>query len=57
VAAVLTLGFVANQEWLSPQRGMVRDLLAIVQAFSGRLSGLRRYETQLRAADLAGEPP
>ncbi len=40
---------VANQESLSPQRELVEDLLAIVRVFSCRLSGLGRYEKQLRA--------
>jgi putative resolvase len=47
---------VADQESLSPQQEMVQDLLAIVHTFSCRLSGLRRYEQQLKAADLGGEP-
>jgi predicted site-specific integrase-resolvase len=47
---------VANQESLSPQPEMVQDLLAVVHAFSCRLSGLRGYEKQLKAAGLGGEP-
>ncbi|MET8352278.1 MULTISPECIES: IS607 family transposase [unclassified Micromonospora] len=43
---------VANQESLSPREEMVQDLLAIVRTFSCRLYGLRRYEKQLKAADL-----
>ncbi|WP_346535029.1 IS607 family transposase [Micromonospora sp. DPT] len=47
---------VANQESLSPQQEMVEDLLAIVHTFSDRLYGLRRYEKELKGADLtAGE--
>ena len=38
----------ANQESLSPQRELVEDLLAIVDVFSCRLDGLRRYEKQLK---------
>lgn len=45
---------VANQESLSPQQEMVQDLLAIVHTFSGRLSGLRRYEKSLKSDDLTG---
>ncbi|WP_143728576.1 recombinase family protein [Micromonospora cremea] len=43
---------VANQESLSPREEMMQDLLAIVDTFSGRLHGQRRYEKQLNAADL-----
>ncbi|MBM0230226.1 IS607 family transposase [Micromonospora sicca] len=43
---------VANQEALSPQQEMVEDLLAIVHTFSCRLYGLRRYEKELKGADL-----
>lgn len=46
---------VANVESLSPQREMVEDLLAIVHTFSGRLSGLRRYEKTLKN-ELGGMP-
>jgi putative resolvase len=38
----------ANQESLSPRRELVEDLLAIVDVFSCRLDGLRRYEKQLK---------
>ena len=41
---------VVNQESLSPQAEMVEDLMAIVHAFSGRLSGLRSYRKQIREA-------
>jgi predicted site-specific integrase-resolvase len=40
---------VANHESLSPQQGLVEDLLAIMHVFSCRLYGLRRYEKQLKA--------
>lgn len=38
----------ASQESLSPQQELVEDLLAIVDVFSCRLYGLRRYEKQLK---------
>jgi predicted site-specific integrase-resolvase len=44
---------VANQESLSPQQELVEDLLAVVHTFSCRLDGLRRYEKELKRADLA----
>ena len=44
---------VANQESLSPRQELVEDLLAIVDTFSGRLHGLRRYEKALKD-ELAG---
>ncbi|WP_459568823.1 recombinase family protein, partial [Cupriavidus sp. 8B] len=34
---------VVNQESLSPEQEMVEDLLAIVQTFSCRLYGMRKY--------------
>ncbi|MCW3818527.1 IS607 family transposase [Micromonospora sp. DR5-3] len=46
---------VANQESLSPRQELVEDLLAVVNSFSGRLDGLRRYEKELKRADLAME--
>ncbi|MGW9193056.1 IS607 family transposase [Micromonospora chersina] len=46
---------VANQESLSPQQEMVEDLLAVVHTFSCRLDGLRRYEKELKRADLTME--
>ncbi len=39
---------VINQESLSPQQEMVEDLLAIVQTFSCRLDGLRKYKKTLK---------
>jgi len=38
---------VLNQEHLSPERERVEDLLAIVDSFSVRLSGLRNYRKAL----------
>ncbi|MFU8870422.1 IS607 family transposase [Micromonospora sp. SL4-19] len=43
---------VVNQEALSPQQELVEDLLDIVRTFSCRLYGLRRYEKELKEADL-----
>src|SRR3954471_5334123 len=43
---------VANQESLSPQQELVEDFLAVVRTFSRRLDGLRRYEKELKGADL-----
>jgi len=39
-----------NQESLSPQREMVEDLMTIIHTFSGRLDGLRKYETAIKQA-------
>jgi predicted site-specific integrase-resolvase len=39
---------VANQQALSPDQELVHDLVAVVHTFSGRLSGLRRYEKTLK---------
>jgi putative resolvase len=39
---------VANQQSLSPDQELVHDLVAVVHTFSGRLSGLRRYEKTLK---------
>ena len=39
---------VVNQNSLSPQQEMVEDLFSIVQTFSCRLSGMRKYQKQLR---------
>jgi putative resolvase len=44
---------IANQESLSPQQELVEDLLAIVDTFSCRLYGLRRYEKAIKD-DLTG---
>ena len=41
---------VVNQASLSPPEEMVEDLMAIVQAFSGRLHGLRAYQRTIREA-------
>jgi predicted site-specific integrase-resolvase len=39
---------VVNQESLSPEQEMVEDLLAIVQTFSCRLYGMRKYKKQIK---------
>ena len=39
---------VANQEKLSPQRELVEDVLAVIQSFSDRLYGLRKYKKQIK---------
>jgi putative resolvase len=39
---------VANQRSLSPDQELVHDLVAVVHTFSGRLSGLRRYDKTLK---------
>ncbi len=41
---------VVNQPSLSPQAEWVEDLMAVVDSFSGRLPGLRRYRKQIKAA-------
>jgi len=46
---------VVNQESLSPEQEMVEDLLAIVQTFSGRLSGMRKYKPSIKE-DFAAMP-
>ncbi len=38
---------VLNETNLSPEREMVEDILAILQCFSSRLYGLRKYKTQV----------
>ena len=50
---------VVNQASLSPEQEMVEDLMAIVHTFSGRLSGMRKCEQQLKAeyADMPIRPP
>jgi predicted site-specific integrase-resolvase len=40
---------VMNAESLSPEEEMVKDLLSIVQCFSSRLYGLRRYKKSIGA--------
>ena len=45
---------VVNQPSLSPQAEWVEDLMAVVDTFSGRLPGLRRYRKQLREAAVDG---
>jgi predicted site-specific integrase-resolvase len=40
---------VVNQESLSPQQEMVEDLMAIVHTFSGRLSGMRKYKSEIKS--------
>lgn len=39
---------VVNQESLSPQQELVTDLLAVIQTFSCRLDGLRKYKKQIQ---------
>ncbi|MXZ25034.1 MAG: IS607 family transposase [Caldilineaceae bacterium SB0665_bin_21] len=41
---------VVNQPSLSPQVEWVEDLMTVVDSFSGRLPGLRRYRKQIREA-------
>jgi len=41
---------IMNQESLSPQEEMVKDLMTIVYVFSSRLYGLRRYKNQIKEA-------
>ena len=41
---------VVNQESRSPQEEMVEDLMAVVDAFSRCLHGLRSYRKQIREA-------
>jgi predicted site-specific integrase-resolvase len=36
-----------NQEALSPQEEMTKDLLAIIHCFSSRLYGLRKYKKKI----------
>ena len=49
-AALHGCELVFNQECLSPEQEMVRDLMTIVHCFSSRLDGLRNYRRQLLAA-------
>jgi len=44
---------VVNQESLSPQAEMVKDLMAIIHCFSCRLYGLRHYKKQIKKAILS----
>jgi putative resolvase len=39
---------VLNQDSISPEREMVEEILAILHVFSGRLYGLRKYQTQIK---------
>jgi len=39
---------VVNQESLSPQQEMVEDLMAIIQTFSCRLYGFRKYKKNIK---------
>ncbi len=41
---------IMNQESLSPQEEMVKDLMTIVHVFSSRLYGLRRYKDKIKEA-------
>ena len=45
---------VVHQPSLSPQAELVENPVAVVHAFSGRLSGLRRYRRQIREAATDG---
>jgi len=45
---------VVYQPGLSPQAEWVEDLMAVVDSFSGRLPGLRRYRKQIKAAAVDG---
>ena len=45
---------VVNQPSLSPQAEWVEDLMAVVDSFSGRLPGLRRYRKHIKAAAVDG---
>ena len=38
---------VINAESLSPEEEVTKDLLTIIQSFSSRLSGLRRYQKEI----------
>ena len=38
---------VLNEKNLSPEAEMLEDILAILQGFSGRLYGLRKYKTEI----------
>ena len=38
---------VVNNEELSPQEELVQDIVSILQEFSGRLYGLRKYKKQI----------
>jgi predicted site-specific integrase-resolvase len=38
---------VLNETNLSPEAEMVEDILAVLHCFSSRLSGLRKYKTQI----------
>jgi predicted site-specific integrase-resolvase len=39
---------VINNDALSPQEEMTKDLLSIVHCFSSRLYGLRKYKNELK---------
>jgi len=41
---------VVNQESFSPQQEMVEDLMAIIDTFSCRLYGLKKYKTDIKKA-------
>ncbi|MXZ43053.1 MAG: IS607 family transposase [Caldilineaceae bacterium SB0666_bin_21] len=45
---------VVNQPSLSPQAEWVEDLMLVMQTFSGRLPGVRRYRKQIREAAVDG---
>jgi Predicted site-specific integrase-resolvase len=45
---------VMNAESLSPEEEMTKDLLCIIQCFSSRLYGLRKYKKKLVKAHADG---
>ena len=47
---------VVNQESLSPQQEMVEDLMAIINIFSCRLYGLRKYKKKIKEVIEEPEP-
>ncbi len=47
---------VVNQESLSPQQEMVEDLMAIINTFSCRLYGLRKYKKKIKEVIEEPEP-
>lgn len=46
---------VMNNESLSPQEEMVKDLLSIVHCFSSRLYGLRKYKNKIKEVIAGGQ--
>ena len=47
---------VMNQESLSPEEEMTRDLLSIIHCFSSRLYGLRKYKKEMKALIYEDDP-